>query len=178
MPKRSNIVSGTVRIPFKKHNINILHLIQGTTFQSSALLCIANWGKNRFDLCYIQYLVYNDNSENFLPSKMFLAVCSMYQRDIIQRYYVRNKQRMWKSSTYFFFSISLLSRGLGNFTLFYFSAFLREGAEGVKPQGGGRLRSTCAQPQTSRGTWTSPPASLQNGQGNSPALQIRMRIVY
>lgn len=75
-----------VRIPFKKHNINILHLIQPRTFPSTALLHIANWGKNHFDLCYIHYLVHKDNSENFLPEKLFLAVCSMDQRDVTQRY--------------------------------------------------------------------------------------------
>lgn len=34
---------------------------------------------------------------------------------------------------------------LREFYFFYFSASLREGSEGVKPRGGGRLDPTCAQ---------------------------------
>jgi len=69
VPKRSNIGLGTARIPPKKHNLKIFS-IRATTFQSSTLLCIADWGKNHFNPCYLNcYMVRNDNRGKFLSRK-------------------------------------------------------------------------------------------------------------
>jgi len=73
---------------------------------------------------------------------------------------------------YLFFLLRLtFVQSLGQFYFVLLQYFLREGAEGVKPQGGGRLHSACTQPRAPGGTWASP--QLLGQMGRVTALPCR-----
>lgn len=120
MPKGSNIGLETARIPPKKHNLKIFS-VRATTFQSSTLLCIADWGKNHFNPCYLHYYVGQNGNRGKILSRKCSQEFAIWLKEMLCRDIKPvSEMSKQKSSTHLFFSICLLSRGFGNFTFFTF----------------------------------------------------------